>query len=100
MELILAEPFKSLWRGKDAFAEVERLEGQVYRELEGRRTLRTEVDGRGISLVQDSPRYRLGRDRQESAHRQGPGARRRPGMAGDPAPARSRRTDHDRRGLW
>jgi len=47
MQLILAEPFKSLWRGKDAFAEVERLEGQVYRELEGRRTLRTEVDGRG-----------------------------------------------------
>ncbi|EKM94841.1 lipopolysaccharide core heptose(I) kinase RfaP [Stutzerimonas degradans] len=47
MQLILAEPFKSLWRGKDVFAEVERLEGQVYRELEGRRTLRTEVDGRG-----------------------------------------------------
>ncbi|QCT97899.1 lipopolysaccharide core heptose(I) kinase RfaP [Stutzerimonas degradans] len=47
MQLILAEPFKSLWRGKDAFAEVERLEGQVYRELEGRRTLRTEVEGRG-----------------------------------------------------
>lgn len=47
MQLILAEPFKTLWRGKDAFAEVERLEGQVYRELEGRRTLRTEVEGRG-----------------------------------------------------
>ena len=47
MQLILAEPFKTLWRDKDAFVEVERLEGQVYRELEGRRTLRTEVDGRG-----------------------------------------------------
>ena len=47
MQLILAEPFKSLWQGKDAFAEVERLDGQVYRELEGRRTLRTEVSGRG-----------------------------------------------------
>ena len=47
MQLILAEPFKTLWRDKDAFDEVERLEGQVYRELEGRRTLRTEVDGRG-----------------------------------------------------
>lgn len=47
MKLILAEPFKSLWAGRDAFAEVERLEGEVYRELEGRRTLRTEVDGRG-----------------------------------------------------
>lgn len=47
MRLILAEPFKSLWAGKDAFAEVERLQGQVYRELEARRTLRTEVDGKG-----------------------------------------------------
>lgn len=47
MQLILAEPFKTLWQGKDAFAEVEQLDGQVYRELEGRRTLRTEVAGRG-----------------------------------------------------
>jgi heptose I phosphotransferase len=47
MRLILAEPFKSLWAGKDPFAEVEALQGQVYRELEGRRTLRTEVAGRG-----------------------------------------------------
>lgn len=47
MKLILAEPFKSLWSGRDAFAEVEGLDGQVYRELEGRRTLRTEVEGRG-----------------------------------------------------
>ena len=47
MRLILSEPFKSLWADKDPFVEVERLEGEVYRELEGRRTLRTEVDGRG-----------------------------------------------------
>ena len=47
MRLILAEPFKSLWQGRDPFVEVERLDGQVYRELEGRRTLRTEVAGRG-----------------------------------------------------
>ncbi|MCL7461831.1 lipopolysaccharide core heptose(I) kinase RfaP [Pseudomonas sp. NW5] len=47
MQLILAEPFKSLWQGRDAFAEVEQLDGQVYRALEGRRTLRTEVAGRG-----------------------------------------------------
>ncbi|MDV7212095.1 lipopolysaccharide core heptose(I) kinase RfaP [Azotobacter beijerinckii] len=47
MRLILSDPFKSLWAGHDAFAEVERLQGQVYRELEARRTLRTEVDGRG-----------------------------------------------------
>ncbi|AYC34561.1 lipopolysaccharide core heptose(I) kinase RfaP [Pseudomonas cavernae] len=47
MQLILAEPFKSLWAGRDPFVEVERLQGKIYRELEGRRTLRTEVDGRG-----------------------------------------------------
>ena len=47
MKLVLAEPFKSLWAGQDAFAAVEALQGLVYRELEGRRTLRTEVDGRG-----------------------------------------------------
>ncbi|PYY85922.1 lipopolysaccharide core heptose(I) kinase RfaP [Pseudomonas sp. TKO26] len=47
MKLMLAEPFKSLWAGRDAFDAVEGLEGQVYRELEARRTLRTEVAGRG-----------------------------------------------------
>lgn len=47
MRLILSEPFKTLWQGKDPFVEVEQLQGQVYRELEGRRTLRIEVDGRG-----------------------------------------------------
>ena len=47
MRLILAEPFESLWRDRDPFAEVERLQGEVFRELEGRRTLRTEVAGRG-----------------------------------------------------
>lgn len=47
MKLILDEPFKSLWAGRDAFTEVEGLEGEVYRELEARRTLRTEVNGRG-----------------------------------------------------
>jgi len=47
MKLMLAEPFESLWAGRDPFAAVEALEGQVYRELEGRRTLRTEVAGRG-----------------------------------------------------
>ncbi|ASL25466.1 lipopolysaccharide core heptose(I) kinase RfaP [Azotobacter chroococcum] len=47
MQLILSEPFKSLWAGRDAFAEVERLQGQVYRELEARRTLRVVVAGCG-----------------------------------------------------
>ncbi|MBK5552085.1 lipopolysaccharide core heptose(I) kinase RfaP, partial [Pseudomonas sp. TH03] len=48
MKLMLAEPFKSLWAGRDPFAEVEGLQGEVYRELEARRTLRTEVNGNGF----------------------------------------------------
>jgi len=47
MQLSLAEPFTTLWQGKDPFVEVERLAGRIYRALEGRRTLRTEIDGRG-----------------------------------------------------
>lgn len=47
MKLILLEPFRSLWAGRDAFAEVEALQGEVFRELEARRTLRTELAGRG-----------------------------------------------------
>ncbi|MGI4838837.1 MAG: lipopolysaccharide core heptose(I) kinase RfaP [Janthinobacterium lividum] len=47
MKLKLAEPFKRLWAGRDPFVEVEGLQGVVYRELEARRTLRTEVAGRG-----------------------------------------------------
>lgn len=47
MKPFLAEPFASLWAQQDIFAAAEALEGEVYRELEGRRTLRTEVDGHG-----------------------------------------------------
>lgn len=43
--LFLDEPFRGLWQGSDPFVAVERLEGQVFRELEARRTLRTEVAG-------------------------------------------------------
>lgn len=45
MKPFLAEPFASLWRGQDIFAAAEALQGEVFRELEGRRTLRTEVAG-------------------------------------------------------
>lgn len=45
--VILDEPFRSRWAGQDAFACVEALQGQVLRALEGRRTFRTEVNGRG-----------------------------------------------------
>lgn len=47
MRLMLNEPFKSLWAGQDAFVAVEALQGQIFRALEGRRTLRTEINGRG-----------------------------------------------------
>lgn len=45
--LFINEPFRSLWSGRDPFVSVESLQGEVFRELEARRTLRTEVDGRG-----------------------------------------------------
>lgn len=48
MKLELHEPFDSLWKGKDPFIEVENLQGDVYRELSGRKTLRTEVAGKGF----------------------------------------------------
>lgn len=47
MTLRLSEPFASLWVNQDPFAAVEQLQGAVYRELEARRTLRTEVGGQG-----------------------------------------------------
>lgn len=46
----LKEPLATRWRGKDAFAEVEKLHGDVFRALETRRTLRFEVDGKGYFL--------------------------------------------------
>lgn len=46
-ELFLAAPFDRLWRGQDPFSAVEHLQGVEYRALEGRRTFRTEVEGRG-----------------------------------------------------
>ncbi len=47
MKTFIAEPFASLWAQQDIFTAAEALEGEVFRELEGRRTLRTEVAGRG-----------------------------------------------------
>lgn len=43
----LEEPFRTLWAGHDPFVAVEELRGEIFRELEARRTLRTEVAGRG-----------------------------------------------------
>ena len=43
----LDETFAALWRGRDPFAEVEKLEGEVFRNVKNRRTFRFEIDGRG-----------------------------------------------------
>ena len=47
-KLIIEEPFLSLWGGRDPFVAVEALKGEVFRELEARRTLRTEAGGRAF----------------------------------------------------
>lgn len=48
MKGVFLDPaFARLWAGRDPFGAVEALQGQVFRKLEGRRTLRTEVEGRG-----------------------------------------------------
>jgi heptose I phosphotransferase len=46
-DLFLDEPFRSLWHGQDPFVAVEALRGEVFREIEARRTLRSEIDGQG-----------------------------------------------------
>lgn len=46
----LNEPLATLWRGKDAFEEVKLLQGEVFRELETRRTLRFELSGESFFL--------------------------------------------------
>ena len=46
----LKEPLATLWRGKDAFAEVKKLQGEVFRELETRRTIRFELAGKSYFL--------------------------------------------------
>lgn len=39
----LREPFATLWRDRDPFTEVKKLDGDIYRALETRRTLRFEI---------------------------------------------------------
>jgi heptose I phosphotransferase len=46
----LKAPFDSLWQGKDAFVEASRLQGDVFRELESRRTIRFEVNNASYFL--------------------------------------------------
>lgn len=49
-ECVLEEPFASLWASRDPFAEVEAIRGDIVRDIEGRRTLRFEVAGKGYYL--------------------------------------------------
>lgn len=46
----LREPLATLWRDKDAFEEVKALQGEVFRELETRRTLRFKLAGKSYFL--------------------------------------------------
>lgn len=46
----LKEPFASLWQGKNVFAEVKKLQGEVFRQLETRRTIRFETAGKSYFL--------------------------------------------------
>ena len=48
--LILRKPFDTLWKNKNAFEEVEKLTGEVYRSVATRKTIRFEVDGKGFYL--------------------------------------------------
>ena len=47
MHLFLGDVLSRLWADRDPFAEVEGLQGQVYRELDGRTTMRFELEGKG-----------------------------------------------------
>jgi len=50
VKTFLSDVFQQLWQGKDPFEQAESINGDVYRELEGRRTLRFEVNGKGYFL--------------------------------------------------
>ena len=53
-KLFLNKFFQQLWQDKDPFAEVARLEGDLFREVKTRRTLRLEIAGRGFFLKHHS----------------------------------------------
>jgi len=46
MKLFVREDFAGNWYGKDAFAEADKLEGEIFRQVKGRRTLRFEQAGK------------------------------------------------------
>ena len=46
----LKEPFLSLWKGKNVLSEVQKLQGETFRQLETRRTIRFEIAGKSYFL--------------------------------------------------
>tara|TARA_B100000446_G_scaffold33953_5_gene29481 strand:+ start:4506 stop:5306 length:801 start_codon:yes stop_codon:yes gene_type:complete len=52
VKVFLNATFEQLWQGKDPFEQADAISGDVYRELDGRRTLRFEANGRGYFLKQ------------------------------------------------
>ncbi|MEA4861738.1 MAG: lipopolysaccharide core heptose(I) kinase RfaP [Victivallaceae bacterium] len=50
MKVFLDDTFAGLWCGRDPFAEVERLEGEVFRHVKNRRTLKFSLDGKNWFL--------------------------------------------------
>jgi heptose I phosphotransferase len=50
MTLYLRDEYATAWKHRDVFMEVERLEGKVYRELDGRRTLQFTFDRKSYFL--------------------------------------------------
>jgi UDP-glucose:(heptosyl)LPS alpha-1,3-glucosyltransferase len=45
-ELFLNDEFEKIWAGKDPFAEVLRLDGEIFRSVKTRRTFRFELNGK------------------------------------------------------
>lgn len=45
-QIWLSDRFRTLWAGRDPFAEVERLQGEVFRQVAARRTIRVTIEGR------------------------------------------------------
>ena len=39
--------FSREWKGKDPFVELEKTEGEIFRQVKNRRTFRFELDGHG-----------------------------------------------------
>lgn len=54
LETVLREPFSQLWTEDNAFDRARTQQGDIVRALEGRRTLRFELDGRGYYLKAQS----------------------------------------------